>query len=167
MINFFLEYIGLYIIIELLNDVYVNINDKIINLFRFYSLKKIILIYGLYKGYILNRLKTIKNRMKNNVKVIDNKLKIKYVYNGEVKDVELYLDKFNNNNIMYVDYIKNDKYESNIDLIVYNNSLLRNSIKNVYYTPYMLGYNKVKIRYMNENLEEIEKEYVENDKIIN
>ena len=167
MFSYLLDYLGILVIGELVNDLYLGFYTK---LFTISSLRNIVLLYGLYKGYILNKIHKIKSRFNSGVEVVNNKVIVTYPYNNRICKAELYLNKFSssfNGCITYVDYIKyNDELEKNVDIILYNNDLLKNSIKNLNYSPRMLGYKGVVVYYLNENFEEEKRKYEENE-IIN
>jgi len=164
MFSYLLDYLGVLVIGELVNDLYLGFTTK---LFTIASIRNIVLIYGLYKGYILNKINKIKNKVNSGVKVVDNKVVVTYFYNNRVCNAELYLHKFNDKCIKYINYINDDDtFERDINVIIYNNNIINSSVKNVYYTPRMLGYKEVIVYYLNEEFNEENKKYVENE-IIN
>ncbi len=167
MFSYLLDYLGILVIGELVNDLYLGFYTK---LFTISSLRNIVLLYGLYKGYILNKIHKVKSRFNTGVEVVNNKVIVTYPHNNRICKAELYLNKFSssfNGCITYVDYIKyNDELEKDVDVILYNNDLLKNSIKNLNYSPRMLGYKGVVVYYLNENFEEEKRKYEENE-IIN
>lgn len=167
MFSYLLDYLGILVIGELVNEIYVGFYNKI---FSVSFLRNVILLYGLYKGYILNKIHKLKTKIRSGVEVENNKVIVTYPYNNKVCKAELYLNKFGskfNGCITYVDYIKDDdNLERNLNVILYNNELIKNSIKNLNYSPRLLGYKGVKVYYLNDNFEQEERKYEENE-IIN
>ena len=167
MFSYLLDYLGVLVIGELVNDIYLGIYSK---MFGIALLRNFVLLYGLYKGYILNKIHKLKTKFNTGVEVVNNKVIVTYPHNNRICKAELYLSKFSSNFngcITYVDYIKdNEGLEKDVDVILYNNDLLKNSIKNLNYSPRMLGYKGVVVYYLNDNFEEEKKKYEENE-IIN
>jgi len=53
MFSYLLDYLGVLVIGELVNDIYLGIYSK---MFGISLLRNVVLLYGLYKGYILNKI---------------------------------------------------------------------------------------------------------------